>query len=147
MSRSSISQSGRQRGATTWAMGSVALVSSAQLGMRWGMSRLPSPDAWPGLRGLTQLSPFAVLVIGAAIIAYGLSMLAWLLALRDLPLSRAYSLLSVSYGLVYALAAALPFFHETFTVSKTLGVILIVMGVLTINLRRISSTPPQGFSS
>jgi len=24
---------------------------------------------------------------------------------------------------------------------------LIVMGVLTINLRRLSSTPPQGFSS
>lgn len=139
--------SGMKRGATAWAMGSVLLVSSAQLGMRWGMSRLPSPALWLDPAVLAQMDLSAVLVIGAAIIAYALSMLAWLLALRDLPLSRAYSLLSVSYGLVYALAAALPFFHETFTGSKTLGVMLIVMGVLTINLRRISSTPPQGFSS
>ncbi len=133
--------------ATVWAMGSVLLVSSAQLGMRWGMSRLPSPALWFEPGSLARIEPAAVLVIGAAIIAYALSMLAWLLALRGLPLSRAYSLLSVSYGLVYALAAVLPFFHETFTGSKTLGVMLIVMGVLTINLRRISSTPPQGFSS
>jgi len=126
-------------------MCSVALVSAAQLGMRWGMSRLPSPELWLDPAVPVQIALGAVLVIAAAIIAYGLSMLAWLLALRDLPLSRAYSLLSVSYVLVYALAAALPFFHETFTVSKTLGVILIVMGVLTINLRRISSTPSQGF--
>lgn len=145
MSRSSICQSGRRRGATAWAMGSVLLVSSAQLGMRWGMSRLPSPELW--LDPKVQLDLAAVLVIGGSVLAYALSMLAWLLALRDLPLSRAYSLLSVSYVLVYGLAAALPFFHETFTVSKTLGVMLIVMGVLTINLRRISSTPSQGVSS
>lgn len=142
-----MSRSGRQRGATAWAMGSVVLVSSAQLGMRWGMSRLPSPGLWLDPKVLMQLDLGAVLVIGASITAYALSMLAWLLALRDLPLSRAYSLLSISYVLVYALAAVLPFFNETFTVSKTLGVMLIVMGVLTINLRRISSTPPQGFSS
>lgn len=135
-----------RRGATAWALGSVLLVSSAQLGMRWGMSRLPSPELWlhPGVWAQQDLA--AVLVIAAAIIAYGLSTLAWLMALRDLPLSRAYSLLSVSYVLVYALAAALPFFHETFTVSKTIGVMLIVTGVLTINLRRISTPPPQGVS-
>lgn len=140
-------RSGAKRGATAWAMGSVVLVSAAQLGMRWGMSRLPSPGRWLELKVLAQLDLGAVLVIGLCIAAYALSMLAWLLALRDLPLSRAYSLLSVSYVLVYGLAAVLPFFNETFTVSKTLGVMLIVMGVLTINLRRISSTPPQGFSS
>lgn len=135
-----------RRGATAWALGSVLLVSSAQLGMRWGMSRLPSPALWLEPNAWAQQELGAVLVIAAAIIAYGLSMLAWLLALRDLPLSRAYSLLSVSYVLVYALAAALPFFHETFTVSKTIGVMLIVTGVLTINLRRISTPPPQGVS-
>ena len=142
-----MSRSGTRRGATAWAMGSVLLVSSAQLGMRWGMSRLPSPALWLDRSVFALLDLGAVLVIAASIIAYTLSMLAWLLALRDLPLSRAYSLLSVSYVLVYGLAAVLPFFNETFTVSKTLGVMLIVMGVLTINLRRISSTPPQGFSS
>jgi hypothetical protein len=30
----------------TFALGSVLLVSSAQLGMRWSMSHLPSPEQW-----------------------------------------------------------------------------------------------------
>ena len=29
-----------------FALGSVALVSGAQLGMRWSMTRLPAPDQW-----------------------------------------------------------------------------------------------------
>ena len=28
------------------ALGSVGLVSAAQLGMRWSMTRLPSPENW-----------------------------------------------------------------------------------------------------
>lgn len=126
------------------ALGSVMLVSAAQLGMRWGMSRLPSPSRLIETQGLALLDWRAMVVIFASIGAYALSMLLWLLALRRLPLSRAYSLLSISYALVYMLAAGLPFFHETFTVSKTVGVILIVMGVLTINLRRISRSSLQG---
>ncbi len=115
-------------------MTSVALVSSAQLGMRWGMSRLPGQ--WLDMQIWSQIDASAVAVIGASMMAYALSMFAWLLALRNLSLSRAYSLLSLSYALVYALAAVLPFFHETFTVSKTVGVTLIVAGVLIINLPR-----------
>ncbi|NAT08939.1 4-amino-4-deoxy-L-arabinose-phospho-UDP flippase [Pseudomonas syringae pv. actinidiae] len=96
--------------------------------------------------GVWQVDFSAVAVVCVSITAYALSMLFWLLALRDLPLSRAYSLLSISYALVYTLAAALPLFHETFTVSKTVGVTLIVAGVLTINLRRIHNPPLQDFS-
>ncbi|RMO82195.1 putative 4-amino-4-deoxy-L-arabinose-phosphoundecaprenol flippase subunit ArnF [Pseudomonas syringae pv. primulae] len=132
--------------ATMCAMASVALVSSAQLGMRWSMTRLPSPTQWLDLQAYGQVDFSAVAVVCASITAYALSMLFWLLALRDLPLSRAYSLLSISYALVYTLAAALPHFHETFTVSKTVGVTLIVAGVLTINLRRIHNPPLQDFS-
>nr|QVX10773.1 4-amino-4-deoxy-L-arabinose-phosphoundecaprenol flippase subunit ArnF [Pseudomonas congelans] len=132
--------------ATLCAMASVALVSAAQLGMRWSMSRLPSPVQWLHLPDHAQLDLSALMVVCISITAYALSMLFWLLALRVLPLSRAYSLLSISYALVYTLAAALPFFHETFTVSKTVGVTLIVAGVLTINLRRISGPSPQDLS-
>ncbi|MEX5528402.1 4-amino-4-deoxy-L-arabinose-phosphoundecaprenol flippase subunit ArnF [Pseudomonas syringae] len=124
-------------------MASVALVSAAQLGMRWSMSRLPSPAQWFERHNSTQLDLSALMVVCASITAYALSMLFWLLALRVLPLSRAYSLLSISYALVYTLAAALPFFHETFTVSKTVGVTLIVAGVLIINLRRVPRPSPQ----
>ncbi|WP_346396563.1 4-amino-4-deoxy-L-arabinose-phosphoundecaprenol flippase subunit ArnF [Pseudomonas syringae] len=127
-------------------MASVALVSAAQLGMRLSMSRLPSPVQWLEMQEHAQLDLSALRVVCASITAYALSMLFWLLALRVLPLSRAYSLLSISYALVYTLAAALPFFHETFTVSKTVGVSLIVAGVLTINLRRIPRPSPQDLS-
>lgn len=128
------------------AMTSVVLVSSAQLGMRWGMSRLPSPGQWLDMQTWSPIDASAVAVIGTSMMAYALSMFAWLLALRDLSLGRAYSLLSLSYALVYALAAVLPFFHETFTVSKTVGVTLIVAGVLIINLRRNAGPQLQDVS-
>ncbi|NUU35883.1 4-amino-4-deoxy-L-arabinose-phosphoundecaprenol flippase subunit ArnF [Pseudomonas sp. C2B4] len=120
----------RYRG-ITFALGSVLLVSAAQLGMRWSMSRLPLPEHWLG----GGIDPAAIAVVLVAILAYALSMLCWLVALRDLPLGRAYSLLSISYALVYLAAASLPFFHEDFSLSKSLGVALVILGVITINSR------------
>ena len=124
----------------TFASASVVLVSSAQLGMRWSMTRLPEPTHWLDAVRHGEVSLAAVAVVSGAIVAYALSMLCWLLALRDLPLGRAYSLLSISYALVYLLAASLPMFHENFTLSKTLGVTLVILGVLTINSRRPPSS-------
>lgn len=119
-----------------FALGSVVLVSVAQLGMRWGMAQLPSPGSWPAAF-LQQAVPLAaLLVICGAVLAYALSMACWLGALRDLPLGRAYSLLSISYVLVYLLAGCLPAFNETFTPLKSLGVTLVVIGVLVINSQR-----------
>ncbi|MVV49362.1 4-amino-4-deoxy-L-arabinose-phosphoundecaprenol flippase subunit ArnF [Pseudomonas sp. PB120] len=119
----------------TFALGSVLLVSAAQLGMRWSMSRLPSPEHW--LTDHLDLSAIAVVL--AAICAYALSMLCWLVALKDVPLGRAYSLLSISYALVYLLAASLPVFNEGFSLSKSLGVALVILGVITINSRPASA--------
>ena len=124
----------------TFACASVLLVSGAQLGMRWSMTRLPEPTQWLEAISQGDVSFSALAVVFAAIMAYALSMLCWLLALRDLPLGRAYSLLSFSYALVYLLAASLPVFHESFTLSKTLGVALVILGVLTINSRRTPSS-------
>ncbi|MGO2713915.1 4-amino-4-deoxy-L-arabinose-phosphoundecaprenol flippase subunit ArnF [Pseudomonas helleri] len=124
----------------TFACSSVLLVSGAQLGMRWSMTRLPEPTQWLVAISQGDVSISALAVVFAAIMAYALSMLCWLLALRDLPLGRAYSLLSFSYALVYLLAASLPVFHESFTLSKTLGVALVILGVLTINSRRTPSS-------
>ncbi len=121
------------------ALGSVALVSAAQLGMRWSMTRLPLPTEWLS----AQIDLGALGVVMLAISAYALSMLCWLGALKHLPLGRAYSLLSISYALVYLLAACLPVFDEHFSVSKTLGVALVILGVLVINSRRASATTPR----
>lgn len=115
----------------TFAMGSVLLGSAAQLGMRWSMTRLPSPEHLL----TSSIDTAAVAVVLGAILAYGVSMLSWLAALRDVPLGRAYSLLSISYALVYLLAASLPVFNEAFSVTKTLGVALVMLGVITINSR------------
>jgi len=117
----------------TFALGSVLLVSAAQLAMRWSMTRLPQPGQWLSTLSSQGLDAVAVAVVLAAIAAYGLSMLCWLLALRDLPLGRAYSLLSLSYALVYLLAASLPLFDESFSFGKSLGVALVMLGVITIN--------------
>ena len=123
-----------------YAAGSVALVSGAQLGMRWSMTRLPEPAQWLAAINQGEVSLSALAGVVGAIAAYALSMLCWVLALRDLPLGRAYSLLSISYALVYLLAASLPAFHESFTLAKTLGVTLVILGVLTINFRRTPSS-------
>ncbi|MBC3301024.1 4-amino-4-deoxy-L-arabinose-phosphoundecaprenol flippase subunit ArnF [Pseudomonas sp. SWRI18] len=125
------------------ALGSVGLVSAAQLGMRWSMTRLPLPDAWLSAFNNGGIDLGAIGVVIVAILAYALSMLCWLGALKHLPLGRAYSLLSVSYALVYLLAASLPVFNEDFSVSKTLGVALVIFGVLVINSRRASATSPR----
>ncbi|MFJ7796149.1 4-amino-4-deoxy-L-arabinose-phosphoundecaprenol flippase subunit ArnF [Pseudomonas sp. NPDC096950] len=119
----------------TFALGSVMLASAAQLGMRWSMSRLPQPDQWLTALGNGSVNLAAIGVVLAAILAYALSMLSWLLALRDVPLGRAYSLLSISYALVYLLAASLPVFNEQFSLAKSLGVALVILGVITINSR------------
>ena len=118
-----------------FALGSVMLVSGAQLGMRWSMTRLPQPEQWLTALSAGSVDLSALAVVVAAIFAYALSMLCWLAALRDLPLGRAYSLLSISYALVYLLAASLPLFNESFSFTKSLGVALVMLGVITINSR------------
>lgn len=120
-----------------FALGSVLLGSAAQLGMRWSMTRLPHPEQLISALSHGSVDASAVNVVLAAILAYAVSMFTWLAALRDLPLGRAYSLLSISYALVYVLAAGLPLFNETFSFSKTLGVALVILGVITINSRPV----------
>ncbi len=107
------------------------------------MTRLPLPTEWLNAFSNNSIDLGALGAVLLAIFAYALSMLCWLGALKHLPLGRAYSLLSISYALVYLLAASLPVFNEHFSVSKTLGVALVILGVLIINSRRASATSPR----
>ncbi len=117
-----------------YAAASVALVSAAQLAMRWSMKSLPRIDTLPAWPGDTGLLPLAVLMLG--ILGYGASLVCWLGALARLPLNRAYSLLSLSYALVYVGAALLPGLGGTLSTGKTFGVLLVVSGVMLVNARR-----------
>jgi undecaprenyl phosphate-alpha-L-ara4N flippase subunit ArnF len=119
----------------TYALASVALVSAAQLAMRWSMTRLPRIEDLPVTAGGGAFHWFAVAVLLLGIFGYAASLLCWLGALGDLPLNRAYSMLSLSYPLVYLCAAWLPGLGGSLSVGKTVGVILVVLGVVLINAR------------
>lgn len=111
---------------------SVLLVSAAQLLLKWAMVRLPAigePSAF--ITELFSLTP-AVQALLAGVLAYALSMLCWLLALRRIALSRAYPLLSLSYLLVWAAALWLPGLNEAFVWGKLAGGGLILAGLLLI---------------
>lgn len=71
-----------------------------------------------------------LLFVGFGIFAYALSMLCWLLALGQLPLNKAYPLLSISYVLVFVATVSLPWFNQSFSWMQCGGVILITFGVL-----------------
>lgn len=111
---------------------SIILVTLAQLSMKWGMSHLPALD----LRALSLVfwidAKIACLFVFGGVCAYLLSMLCWLQALTIVPLNRAYPLLSMSYVLVYMASISLPWFHEFFSLSQCIGVVLITAGVVAI---------------
>ena len=111
---------------------SVVLVTLAQLGMRWSMMRLPHPEALLAA-GARAIALFPLAVLAAAVAAYGASLACWLVALRHLALSRAYSILSLSYALVYVAAALLPGLDGGFSLRKSLGVVLVLLGVALVN--------------
>ncbi len=119
----------------TYAIASVALVSAAQLAMRWSMTRLPGLDGLQaaGAGSTFQLLAPAILLLGIA--GYAASLWCWFGALASLPLNRAYSLLSLSYPVVYLSAALLPGLGGSLNAGRTCGVILILLGVLLINAR------------
>ncbi|TBW47901.1 4-amino-4-deoxy-L-arabinose-phosphoundecaprenol flippase subunit ArnF [Marinobacter halodurans] len=119
---------------------SVLLVSFAQLAMKWGMTQLPDPRQWLQLWQDIGLYTAPLSAVAAGIIAYAVSMGCWMVALHSLPLSRAYPMLSLSYGLVYLLAGTLPGFDEEYSIIRSLGVALIAGGVILINWRMRAAT-------
>jgi len=113
----------------------VTLVSAAQLAMHWGMTRLPRIESLPAT-SIGQISLPALAAVLLGILGYGASLLCWLGALAGLPLNRAYSLLSLSYPIVYLCGAWLPGMEGSLSAGKTAGVLLVMTGVVLINARR-----------
>lgn len=116
-----------------WALCSVLLVSGAQLTMKWAMMQFPLVSFDPEFlyQVLFEHWP-ALFALFAGLAAYALSMLCWYLALRRIPLSKAYPLLSLSYVLVWGAAIALPWLNEPFSEIKLIGVGIIFIGLLFI---------------
>ncbi|HEX4503487.1 MAG TPA: 4-amino-4-deoxy-L-arabinose-phosphoundecaprenol flippase subunit ArnF [Scandinavium sp.] len=113
-----------------WALLSVVLVSVAQLLLRSAMVTLPAvSDIGTLLWHLLQFKPgTASLFLGLC--GYLSSMVCWFFALRQLPLAKAYALLSLSYISVWV--AALLLQNEAFSWQGLAGVLLVMVGVMTI---------------
>ncbi|MEX9611435.1 4-amino-4-deoxy-L-arabinose-phosphoundecaprenol flippase subunit ArnF [Providencia manganoxydans] len=118
-----------------WVVGSALLVTIAQLSLKAGVVGLPSFTlGWHWLQ-LDWLMANAVSlgIVFIGLVCYALSMLCWLLALKSIPLNKAYPLISLSYIFVYLLAVILPWYNEPATWLKAEGVAFIILGVWLIS--------------
>jgi len=108
----------------------IAVVGGAlgQILMKIGMQSVSIHSPVLFLQDL-QSYPLAFIALLAGILAYLVSMIIWVLALKQFKLSTAYPILSLGYVLVYILAAILPGLQESITTEKTIGIALIMFGV------------------
>lgn len=123
-----------------YVLGSIVLVTVAQLCMKWGAISLP---AWQAEPAVMLAHPLPLLTIAIGILCYGLSLLCWLAALHSTPLNIAYPLLSTSYGLVYLLAVSMPAFAEPLVASKAAGVALIFFGAVLVGSKPATDKPER----
>ena len=108
----------------------VLLNALAQLGLK-AATRVTGPllagDAGLWQRGLQLLT---VPPLWYAILAYGLSLIVWLVGLSRVPVTQAYPLLSLGYviniGLAWWLLGEVP------TVQRVGGIAVIVVGVILV---------------
>jgi undecaprenyl phosphate-alpha-L-ara4N flippase subunit ArnF len=116
---------------------SVVLSACAQLLMKAGMLALQRADAGDVMQLLqAAISDVAVSgFIGAGLLCYALSMLAWLLALTGYRLSIAYPMLGISYVLVYLGAIVWERIGEEFSLVRSAGIVLVLIGVVLVNSR------------
>ena len=108
----------------------VLLNALAQLGLK-AATRVSGPlvagDAGVWRKGLELLS---VAPLWYALLAYGLSVIVWLVGLSRVPVSQAYPLLSLGYviniGLAWWLLGEVP------NVQRVAGIAVIVAGVILV---------------
>ena len=112
-------------------VGSIVLSACAQLSMKAGMLRASRLESAPDLIGAAEFLPALILLI-AGFGCYGASLVSWLVALSRYPLSLAYPLLSLSYVVVYLAAAAWPRLAEPLSEARTVGIAMIVVGVVLV---------------
>ncbi|WP_026791711.1 4-amino-4-deoxy-L-arabinose-phosphoundecaprenol flippase subunit ArnF [Pleomorphomonas oryzae] len=111
---------------------SVLLASSAQLLMKGGIAALPPmADPLTFVPALWHVWP-ATLAVATGLFFYVASMLSWYFALKSLPLSIAYPLISLSYVIVWLAAIALPAFRDTFSLGKAGAMVMILAGIYLV---------------
>ncbi len=120
-------------------LASVILSACAQLFMKASMIELQAVDVWHLAAAYPAELPAWLPVIAwgvAGLGCYALSLIFWVVALAEYELSLAYPMLGLSYVLVYAAAVFWPRFGESVSLSRTMGVLLIMVGIALIQRRR-----------
>lgn len=72
----------------------------------------------------------------SGLVCYAVSMLSWMFALTKYELSFAYPFLGITYVLVYLGAVYWQQIGEQLTWQRTLGIILILIGVVFVNYKK-----------
>jgi undecaprenyl phosphate-alpha-L-ara4N flippase subunit ArnF len=111
---------------------SIILSSLAQLSMKVSMVLLA--DTTAETSSLLQLlfDPYVLIWLSVGLGSYAISLVFWLFAIARLDLSLAYPMLSLSYVLVYLVAINLPILAETFSWERSLGILIVTLGVILI---------------
>lgn len=105
----------------------ILLTVYCQIALKWQVGAAGAlPEDWPGRARFLGMLLVQPLVLSAIAAAFGAA-LCWMLAMTKLELSHAYPFVSLSFVLVLLLSA--PFFGESLSWEKVLGVALIVAGV------------------
>ncbi|MDR0775159.1 MAG: 4-amino-4-deoxy-L-arabinose-phospho-UDP flippase [Azonexus sp.] len=118
------------------AVASVLLVSIAQLALKRAATDLHDIIATLSLATLLAHGT-AVIALLLGLACYAASMLLWLRALHELPLSVAYPLLGLSYPLVYLGALLLPGFEDAPSTMRLLGILLTLLGIALLAPRPV----------
>jgi len=108
----------------------MGLAIYSQLIMRWQVSLAgPLPDSLMNKAlfvGRLLLTPWVITAIAASFF----SGIAWMMAMTKFEVSYAYPWVSLNYVIVLGFGVWL--FHETFTLHKLIGTILIIAGLIVI---------------
>lgn len=110
-----------------WLLTSILLGVIGQLMMKWGLVS-PKPIFSQGPPVVKMFSSWPVL---AGLFSYALSSLFWLFTLKQMNVSIAYPMVSLSYVIVAI--AGYYMFNETFTAMKWLGIGFVLIGVAFIS--------------
>jgi multidrug transporter EmrE-like cation transporter len=110
---------------------SVGLNAISHVMLRYGMTRAPVAEA---LSSASAAAAFVEVAKSPPILAglglYGVSVILWLLVLAKMQVSAAYPFISL--GIVLTTAFGVIFLKETVSAVSTLGILLVVGGILLL---------------
>lgn len=113
---------------------SIAMGATGQLLLKAGANKLGRLElTLPGF--ISAITNYHILI---GLVFFGISFFLWLVVLTKHNLSFLYPMVSLNYVIIILASKVL--FNEQLTVTKIIGAVIIIVGVIIINLNAASST-------